>query len=111
MPPLPRVEEPQPRASLKRRGSGILSRRPLRRLALHLAQPGKLGADLLHTQAEHPHRFMEWVADLPQHLLLNPLLAAKLVLQKLPPPPELAGEDARPALPGERQPGQKRRPL
>ena len=65
------------------------SRSSLGCLALYALQPGKLRSQLLDGKAEHPHGFMERVADFAHHFLQGALLAAELVLEEFAPAPEL----------------------
>src|SRR5580698_8613469 len=70
------------RSSL-RSSASTLRRCSLRRFALHLVEPSKFGLNLIDRQTEHPHRLVERVTDLAEHLLQRRLLTAKLVLQEL----------------------------
>src|ERR1700756_3416469 len=82
-------------------------RRPLRQLALELAQPLKLGAKLLNHQTDHPHRFMVSVADFRQNRAQRLLLPRQFLFDKLAAPSKLFFEDSRPREPGKRDPSRE----
>src|SRR6266446_2763573 len=82
-------------------------RRPLRQLALELAQPLKFGPKLLNHQTDHPHRFMMSVADFVQNRAQGLLLPRQFLFDELAPPSKLFFEESRPREPGKRDPSRE----
>lgn len=74
----------------------------------NLFYPAQFGADLIEAQAQHPHSFVKSMPDLFSNCGQDFGFSCAFLLQKFSPPRELLSENARPALPGETEPGEKR---
>ena len=82
-----------------------------RHLPRHPLHPSQLYLKLLNHQFEHPHRLMILMPHLTQNRSQRLPLSNNLALEKRRPPLQLQAHACRPRLPGQRQPGQERRPL
>src|SRR5258708_2849603 len=75
------------------------------------AKPAKLHLELLNGQADHPDRLMEAMSHFFSNRAQRGLLQSQFLLKERLPASNLPRKHRRPRLPGERDPGEKRRPL